>query len=309
MRLNHPSHAIVLIGMLIGTNLVIAKYIAVSGLNPVTSIYWVISGAAAILSVIVYWKGQKLSLRRDHLIYYMAGGILGVTGPQLLSYIVLQKIPASFFTVLVTLSPLATFVLASLFERKLLPFQRLAGILIGFGGILLATRRGLDPGSTPWAWLLMAFSVPLLLGLTNIYRNKAYPAGSPALSLAAGTLISQVLLLTPIHLFLGWRWEVLTQFDGVGLALLASAVVTALTYFLTYELQRHTDGVGFSQVGYFVTLTGVALGIVVFNEPLTASFLVSVLLLFLGLAVSNGHISLKGFRTRKRARECQPPLN
>jgi len=300
----NQSSFIMLVGILVGANLAIAKFAVLNGVSPLAALYWTIIGASVVLLTLIRLRGEKIPLDKTHLCYYMIGGILGVTGPQLLSNFVLQKIPASLFTVLVTLSPLATFILTSIFERKWLPAHRLAGVLIGFAGILLATNRGLDFEEISGLWLVMAFSVPVLLGMTNLYRNKAYPAGSPPLPLAAGTLMSQILILSPIFWFSQNRYVPFAHFEFVDLAVLSLALITALAYIITYELQRHTDGLGFSQVGYFVTLTGVVLGIVVFDEPLTLGFFLSVILLFTGLAVSNGHISLPRFNTKSGVGQC-----
>ncbi|NVO58697.1 hypothetical protein HW561_23290, partial [Rhodobacteraceae bacterium B1Z28] len=59
-----------------------------------------------------------------------------------------------------------------------------------------------------------------------------------------------------------------------------------------FEVQRRTDGVGFAQVGYFATLFGIAFGALVFGETIRITLLMSLVALFLGLAITNGHIRI-----------------
>ena len=51
-----------------------------------------------------------------------------------------------------------------------------------------------------------------------------------------------------------------------------------------------TDGLGFSQIGYFATVCGLAAGAIIFDEPLSVSLIIAIAILFLGLAITNGHL-------------------
>ncbi|MFC1749056.1 hypothetical protein ACFL2V_09650 [Pseudomonadota bacterium] len=77
---------------------------------------------------------------------------------------------------------------------------------------------------------------------------------------------------------------------ALSFALAKFTCITALSYIMTFVMQQLTDGVGFSQVGYFVTLGGVIMGALLFDEPIGFSLVLSVALLFLGLALMNRHL-------------------
>jgi len=177
--------------------------------------------------------------------------------------------------------------LGSLYQRALLPVYRLVGVLIGLTGISLATFGSVETGSAPLNWLMLALVVPLLLGINNIYRNQALPQDVNATALAAGTLISQLLLLAPAIYFSPNAY--MPSFGVTDMALLGLGFATALSYILTFIMQRMTDGLGFSQVGYFVTVGGVLIGATLFGEQIGALMVVSIVMLFLGLAITNGH--------------------
>jgi drug/metabolite transporter (DMT)-like permease len=279
------------IGLLVGGNFALAKYLVMANLAPFLVFYWQITGATVILTLVML---QQIKMRLPGAAssalwrYCIIGGILGITLPQVLGYFALRDVPAGLFTMVVTLSPLLTFLAASVYERRILPVHRGLGLLIGLGGICLAVLPGLRGAAFPTMAFGLALCVPVLLAITNVFRDKAYPSGTNPLFLAAATLGSQVVLLAPLGYATGAfdvRQEALITF---GLHLGALMVITALSYILTLELYRHTDGVGFSQVGYFATLSGIGAGSLFLGESISLLFIVAVILLFGGLAVANG---------------------
>ncbi len=281
------------IGMLVAGNFALAKFAVLGGAGAFAVFYWQLVGASVFLLLAMAMQGQRPSLKASHIRYCLIGGLLGVSAPQLVAYTVLKHIPAGLFTVLVTLSPLMTFLLTSLYEKRLLPLYRLTGILIGLAGVSMATIAGFDTGTVSAHWLALAFGVPLLLGITNVYRSKALPPDAHPMSLATGTLLSQVFLLMPVFLLSRQIYLPFFPVRHTDFAIIALAVITALSYILTFILQRRTDGVGFSQVGYFVTLSGVFIGAIAFDEPFSVSLVSAVVLLFVGLVMTNGKLSVR----------------
>lgn len=286
----------VFIGAMVGGNFALAKFVVLQGVVPMAVFFWQIFGAAIFLLVMICLRGGgrfSSQLSPIHLRYYFVGGLLGISIPQVLGYMALRDVPAGLFTMAVTLSPLCTFLVASAYERKFLPFHRIAGLLIGLSGVAMATYSGMETGGISGRPLLLLGLVPVFLALTNVFRDKAYPAGSDPAALAAGTLVSQVLLLGSIVVSIDeFRLAsplVLEMWPHV-LGLMA---ITALSYILTFELYRHTDGVGFSQVGYFATLSGVIAGVFVFGESLSFLIVLSIALLFAGVAIGNGKHGVK----------------
>jgi len=282
----------VLIGSGVAVNFAIAKFAVINGLSPLAAFYWQLLAASALLLIAGILRKQPLSFSTRHIRYYFLAGLLGVSGPNLVSNQVLIELPASTFTVLVTLSPLFTFVLAMVFERKQLSGQRLLGIMLGLAAVLLITLQNMETDNVSLQTLLFALAVPFLLACGNVYRSKAYPADSDPLSLAIGLLLSQVIVLTPVYLVSSASYIPFSSLQQLDTAIVAMAVLSALSYLLTFRLQQLTDSVGFSQVGYFVTLTGVAIGALLFDEPLSATIIAAIVLLFTGLAITNGHLNI-----------------
>lgn len=284
------------LGVLVGGNLVLAKAVVVTGLSPLVLFEGQVLGAGLglCLGLAVRSRGLLKTLTRKFVAAYcLINGLLGVSAPQILSYFALQKVSAGLFAALVTLSPLFTFCLSSLIGKRLLPPRRLLGILIGLAAVALAIADRNRTAEAGLPWLLAAGLVPVLLAVTNVYRERAMPGDANPLVLAAGTLLSQAVLFLPVALVQAGDLPSLAHPAWLGPAILLVCAATALSYVLTFELLRRTDGVGFSQVGYVVTLTGIAAGAVFFKEPVGPVFAFSVLLLFLGIALSHAGAPLR----------------
>ncbi len=292
--LSGPTPVIVGIGAMVGISFALAKVVAASGVPPVAALFWQLLCASIILLVALAVRGERLVLRPDHLRYYIVSGLLGVSGPQYVAYVVLAHLPAGLYTTLITLSPLATFAIASALDGRMLPGFRLVGIVIGLAGVSLATMGGFELPETGLAWVAVALAAPVLLACGNIYRNRAYPDGANPLALAAGMLLSQAVIFWPVVVYAGYEFSPFDLQSAAEAVVLIVGALTAVSYILTFAVQRRTDSVGFSQVGYFATLSGIVAGALAFGEPLSLLLAVSIAVLFLGLAVTNGHLRLPG---------------
>ncbi|WP_428674813.1 DMT family transporter [Roseibium sp.] len=287
---------LVTIGLLVGGNFALAKLVVLGGLSPIDLFAWQVLGSGLILTACLVFRRRtdlKVLTSRSVATYCAVNGLIGVTFPQILSYYALTEVPAGLFAMLIPLSPLLTFCFSCLAHRKFLPLRRLLGILIGLAGVTVATADKVTGADISLVLIAAAFLVPVLLAITNVYRERAMPAGANPLVLAAGTLLSQATVFLPLIVLNSSGVGSVPPLDSTGLPVLVLCAVTALSYVITFELYRRTDGVGFSQVGYFATLAGIAAGTVFFAEPVTPWFAASVILLFVGMAVSDGHLRLR----------------
>lgn len=291
---------ILTIGLLVGGNFTLAKYAVQSDIPAFAVFYWQLLAAGLMLLIVMVVRGEKLPTRPKHLAYYLINGLMGSSLPQIIAYAALVHVPAGVFTVLITLSPLFTFLVSSAVEARWLPMVRLVGILTGLMGVSLATWSGFDPAAAAPLWLLFAAASPLCLAVNNVYRAKALPVGVSPLALATGSLVLQLPLLWPFLIWTGFDYQPFSLQTGADLAVMGIGLITAVSYILTFELQKRTDGLGMSQMGYFVTISGIIMGAIFFGESIRFALIASVLLLFLGLALTNGHLTLSNLTSLVR---------
>lgn len=269
------------IGILVAVNFALAKYMVTQGVVPINVAVLPMVGAAVILMMILWFGKQWQTNQFVHYRYYVWAGLLGVSIPNLASSYALQGLNASSFSVIVTLSPILTLLLAIPFERQTLSLSKVVGILLGALAALMVTSTPNMESDTPWFSFAIALLVPLFLAAGNVYRSKAFPLGANPIALAAGVLLVQSVLWLPFTKLTGWNDS--TQLWGLGLM----AIISALSYLLTFRFQQMTDGVGFSQVGNVVTVSGVSIGIALYGEPLTGALIMALFLLFSSIYLFN----------------------
>ncbi|WP_027834859.1 DMT family transporter [Maritalea myrionectae] len=296
-----PTALIIALGALVGVSFMLSKFVAMAGLAPQMALFWQLAFACLALFVLALVSGQRPPLGWQYLVYYLGAGLLGISGPALIAYAVLGYISTGFYAALVTLSPLFTFAITALVERRMPHVHRLIGILIGLAGISFATIGGFDLSGVAVHWIILAMLGPVLLAMGNVFRSRTYPPNADPMGLAMGTLALQLILIGGIMLVTGQFAQALVPTSGAFISIASVGLITAFSYILTFEVQRRTDGVGFAQVGYFATLFGIVFGALVFGEPIGLPLMLSLLVLFLGLMITNGHLSFARLRQPRKA--------
>ncbi len=125
----------------------------------------------------------------------LALGVLGFAAYQVLTFSALARIPASVNAILVSSNVVLIAILSAIFLKESISWQRAAGILIAFAGVVLVTfNRGFALGGgidlTGCAFSLLAalcFALYTILGKRLVERND--PLLVTALALFAGALL------------------------------------------------------------------------------------------------------------------------
>ncbi len=276
-------------GILISAVLLLGKAAAAAGLPPLTPLLWQVAGGGALILALAALRGDIPRTDRRHLRYYALSGLLGVTLPYALTYWVLLHLQAGLLALLTALSTLFTLVLARLLGMEPLRPARVAGLLLGLAGVatILLPRLAL-PGAGALGWAVLALLVPLSLALANIYRTRAWPAGSSALSLAAGTLLVQALGVGAAGLLAGAIAWPAAEHAATAWALPGIALLSALTILGTFTLQRIGGPVYLSQLGYVITAATLLLGALLLGERYPAPVFAATGLIAAGLLLANG---------------------
>lgn len=265
-----------------------AKVAGEGGVSPLGVLTWQVLFAAIVVGVVAAARGELPALARANVRYAALAGLLGITGPNLVSFAALAHLPAGLVGLITALSPVFTYAIAVALRAEALHPWRAAGIALGFAGVLtLVLSRGWLPGSPPLLWTLAALLAPVFLAGGNVFRTLAWPEGLKPLAAATLLLALQSALLIPLSV-------VLNQFEapGAGLqaqdgALFGAGVLTALFYLGAFQLQRLGGPVVVGQLGYVITLASLAIGALAFGERYGPSTLIAVVVVLAGLMLVN----------------------
>ena len=223
-RLPLPLLLLIVTGTLIGTTFPLGRLSGEAGIPPVVWAFLTSGGSALALGVALLAARGRLPVDGEHARFYGVGGLISYAIPNLLVFSTIPHLGAGFTSILFTLSPIFTLILAGLLKARRTTPLGILGIAVGFvGALMIVLGKGqIDRPAEP-LWLAVSFLIPASLSLGNIYRTMAWPAGATGLQLAVGTnLAAAIVLMVAIVLTTGLSGIV--TLAGVGFGLIGKSL-------------------------------------------------------------------------------------
>ena len=277
---------LLLLGTMWGGSFSAIKVAATGGGNPIGLALWQSIGGALILAVVLVVRGLRLPLDGAHLRYYAGIGLLGLGIPSAALFSAAPHLPAGVLSMLVTTVPLMTYAMAIAIGADRLQGRRVAGVLLGFVSVALILwplMRAPESGQLGWA--LIALAAPACYTAMPFAVMRLRPPRSNNLALACGMLLAagcwQALYVLPTGSF----YALAPPWTGADAALGVAAVIAGFAHFIYFTLIARSSPVFVSQVGYVVTVTGVAWGMLLFGERHQGLIWVSLAMLLCGVAL------------------------
>ena len=242
-----------------------------------------------VLLLYASMSGVAIDWRRNWRKFVIFGA-LGSAFPFTLIALAQTVLSASFAVVLVTMAPLFSALIAAFWLGDRMTVRKTGGLLLGLVGVAFLT--GFKPDSAgaapPWA-VALALATAALYGVAGVY-SKRNLAGIAPLAAAAGSQLGAALLLLPLAVvFPPNAAPSLVQWLNVAaLAVFSSA----LAFILYFRLIDSIGPVKTASVNYLTPLFGVAGGVLVLGEPLTANLLIGLAMILAGVTLLFGR-SLK----------------
>lgn len=258
---------LLVMGVAWGYTVILAKVITAGGGHPFGIAMWTSALGAGFLLVFSAIRRRPISLRRDVLWLYPVCGLLGVVVPAVSFYFAAPHLPAGVLSITVTVGPILTFLFSAFFGLERFASLRVLGVAFGVLAValLVAPETSLpDPSAVPW--VLLACVPGLCYALENMILTFRLPAGvSPFMITCGNYLVSWVVLMgvvaaTDSFVPLAWPWGV------VEWSIAGMAAINAMGYGLFIYLITYAGAVFATQVAYLVTISGVAWGIIIFDE-------------------------------------------
>lgn len=268
-----PAHyaLLLLMGVLWGLALSVAKIGVEAGGHPVGMGLWQVATSSALMLALLALKGRRPVLRANIVRFGLVCGSCGVAFPSIALFWCALHLPAGVVAIAFASMPLFTYLLSVLLRIEAARGRRLLGVVAGLlaMALLVLPDSALPaPGLAPWVMLALLASVSM--SIENTYAGGYRPPGIGSLELSFIRQGTAVLLLLPLALYTGTTvplfepWGTM-QFAATGNGLLSGVAFTLLLYVI------NTAGPVFaSQTAYVITLAGVVWGIVLFGETHSA---------------------------------------
>jgi drug/metabolite transporter (DMT)-like permease len=263
-------------------------------------------GTAVLLAVLAASGDRLPSDRRSWAHLAIAGILLNVAPFSLFAYGErhVSSVLAGIWNATVPLFTLPVAVVALADERA--GPRRLAGLAIGFAGVLtvLGVWRGL--GATSLAGNLMCLGAAASYGLGFPYTRR-YLAHRPEgpLSLATAQLICATLEIALLTLLFTSLPNALAAKHVLSILALG-AVGTGLTFMLNYSLIRDVGATVTSTVAYVMPIVSTALGVVALGEPLRWYQPVGAAVIVAGAALARSREPVRRSPISRSPMSCRP---
>jgi drug/metabolite transporter (DMT)-like permease len=258
---------------------------AAPAFGPVALVFLRVAGAALLLVPLLAARGE-LSALRAHWRTIAVVGALNSALPFLCFASAALSITAGLSAILNSATPLFAAIVAWLWLGDRMTALRIAGLAIGFAGVLWIgwDKADFKPGGSAWAiaaCLLATMSYAVGPSLT-----KRRLGSVPPLAVAAGSqLAAAALLALPALLW----WPEVTPSPRAWLAAALLAIFgTGVAYILYFRLIAHAGPTNAVAVTYLIPLFAVLWGGLFLGERLTVPVVVGCAVIFLGTALATG---------------------
>ncbi|MGV6800548.1 MAG: DMT family transporter [bacterium] len=234
------------------------------------------------LPVIYHYKDKKVDKRWA---YMLACGVIGYTIPFFLFPWAQRSVPSMLAGIYMAFMPLATVIMARLFAEEPLGLRKGLGFVIGTMGVLMligpAALTHLH-GSDLFAQMAIVGAVMCYSAYAVITRRA--PA-MPARSFAAGMLLCAAVAATPLAFFSAQDWSLLSGRSIAAIIFLGLFPSGLAAILIIVLIQR--IGAGFmSMANYMTPIIAIISGMLIFQEPLKSNFLIGLIIIFTGLAIT-----------------------
>jgi len=259
--------------------------IAAPVFGPIALVFIRLTGAALLLVPLLAARGELAALRR----HWRPIAIVGVVNSALpflcFAYAALS-ITAGLAAIFNSATPLFAAIVAWLWLGDRLTPLRVAGLAIGFAGVLWLgwDKAEFKPGGSGWAigaCLLATMSYGIAPNLT-----KRHLAGVPPLAVAAGSQVAAAVLLA-LPALVAWPAAAPSTHAWVVAGLLA-IFGTGLAYILYFRLIANAGPTNAVAVTYLVPLFAVLWGGIFLDERLTPTIVAGCAVIFVGTALATG---------------------
>ena len=275
---------LLLLAMLWGGSFLFMR-VAVPEFGPFAMAETRVAVAAVLLFAITLRQGGTRELRAN----WRGVSVVGLANsaiPFTLFGYAMLAVTAGFGAILNATAPLFGAVIAYVWLREKMPWLRIAGLLIGFGGVALLVwgKPSFSLSGDGWA-IAAALGAALSYGIAPNYTKRNLGKVSP-LIIATGSQIAAAVILLPITIAM---WPAQNPSGGAWLAAIVLGIAsTGLAYILYFRLIRNVGPTRAIAVTFLVPVFGMLWGALVLAERVTGGMLVGCAEILLGTAVATG---------------------
>ena len=200
-----------------------------------------------------------------------------------------QHIDSALASILNATVPLFTIILAALaFHDEAVTVSRLAGLAIGFLGVVILVGRGLSgtlgEGSVLGELAMIGSSIAYAIG--NVYARRNTRGLRPMIP-AFFQVFFALCMTATLALLLEEPWSLAPAPEAVFSVVWLGLLGSGLAYLVFFRLLRDWGSTRTSMVAYLLPVVGIALGVAVLGETINVRVIAGTILVIGGVALVN----------------------
>lgn len=268
-----------------GATFCLNKLAAEAGMPPLAYAFWQCALSGLALLAISAVRGQSVPREATALKAYLVVGALGLGLPGALLTFVAPHLPAGLVTLVLALSPPLTFLLSLAARLQAFRWLGLAGVGLGFAGmlVLVAPGSGALPSAADLGWFALCLIAPCLFATANVAAAVFRPPSADSIALSAGILLGAAAGVLPLAVVTGQIAWLPSSLGDAEIATLLAVLIYAVFTWLFLEIIRMAGPTFFAQFNYLAILAGLAWGWIVFSEPVRGAVWLALALMVTGI--------------------------
>ncbi|SOE18679.1 threonine/homoserine efflux transporter RhtA [Hoeflea halophila] len=281
------------LGLMVMTSLMLASgfiavRVAVPETGPVSLAAIRVGIGFLVLLPYAIWRGMVWPASPSQWMLISGMALLNVVAPFILIGWASQSVEASVLSLLMGTGPFLALIGSHLMtDDDRLTRRKLVSVLLGFSGILVlvgpSVFNGLSGNSLMGQLAALGASFCYVAAGLLIRRITIPPVRLAGLALAIGSVVLVPLALITEGLPTG-------AYSGpvIGALIFLGLFPTGIAYILRFSLIRTVGYTRFSLSINLIPVFGVALGVLILDEPLSVGLVAALVLVLAGLYVSSG---------------------
>jgi drug/metabolite transporter (DMT)-like permease len=278
---------------------------ALTGLSPFQIVFGRMLAAAVAMLALTLATKRRLPADLRIWVHLAVMAIITNIAPYFLFAWAELRVTSGLAGVLNATTPLFTLTAALATGTERNAPTRLAGLLIGFLGVVILAAPWATPQRGTHAGIVAAVVASACYALGYVYARRFLTSRAvPAVVLSTGQMVAGTVLLALVAPVLG-RGHVHLTTTVIAAVLALGVVGTGASYVLNYQLIADEGPTAASTATYLIPVVAVILGALVLAEPVTWKLALGAITILAGVALSEGRIPHL-LRTPRRKQPANP---